>query len=54
MYYQPMSIEAAIIIGKMFCLTIIGIPFGKQYIKIAHLALTPFGARIERGMKYGK
>lgn len=33
-------------IGLVFCLTIVGIPFGKQYFKIAHLALTPFGAEI--------
>lgn len=41
-----LAIEATII-GILFCLTIIGIPFGKQFFKIAHLALTPFGAEIE-------
>lgn len=30
--------------GIVFCITIIGIPFGKQCFKMARLALTPFGA----------
>lgn len=29
--------------GILFCITIIGIPFGKQHFKLAGLALTPFG-----------
>lgn len=33
-------------IGLLWCLTIIGIPFGKQFFKIAKLCLTPFGARV--------
>ncbi len=33
--------------GLLFCLTIIGIPFGVQHFKLAQLALTPFGARIK-------
>ena len=32
--------------GCILCLTIIGIPFGKQYFKIAKLSLAPFGAVI--------
>ncbi len=40
-----MAIENAIL-GCLFCITIIGIPFGKQYFKIARLALMPFGAMI--------
>jgi uncharacterized membrane protein YccF (DUF307 family) len=28
----------------LLCVTIIGIPFGKQFFKIAKLALAPFGA----------
>lgn len=32
--------------GCVLYLTIIGIPFGKQYFKIAHLALSPFGSQI--------
>ena len=41
----PLAIEAAII-GAVFCITIIGIPFGKQCFKIAKLALMPFGSEI--------
>jgi uncharacterized membrane protein YccF (DUF307 family) len=37
-----------LIIGFLWCVTIVGIPFGKQFFKIAKLALTPFGARIVR------
>ena len=29
--------------GVLFCITIIGIPFGMQHFKLAGLALTPFG-----------
>ena len=34
------------IIGLVFCITIIGIPFGKQCFKMAKLAATPFGAEV--------
>ena len=43
------GIEMAIVnavFGLLLCITIIGIPFGKQYFKIARLALMPFGAVI--------
>lgn len=33
--------------GVLFCITIIGIPFGKQHFKLVHLALVPFGKKIE-------
>ena len=33
-----------ILSGVLWCVTIIGIPFGKQFFKIAKLALAPFGA----------
>ncbi len=33
-------------LGVLFCITIIGIPFGKQHFKLAHIALTPFGREI--------
>lgn len=36
-----------LVAGVLFCITIIGIPFGKQYFKFAKLALMPFGARVE-------
>lgn len=41
----PLAIEHAVI-GCVLCVTIIGIPFGLQYFKIAKLALMPFGARV--------
>lgn len=42
----PLAVEATII-GGIFCITIVGIPFGLQCFKIAKLALLPFGARIK-------
>lgn len=36
------------IIGLILCITIIGIPFGKQFFKIARVALFPFGTRVLR------
>lgn len=41
----PMAIENAVI-GLICCITIIGIPFGRQYFKIAKLSLMPFGAYV--------
>lgn len=35
-----------ILVGVLLCLTIVGIPFGRQHFKLAALALTPFGARV--------
>jgi uncharacterized membrane protein YccF (DUF307 family) len=32
--------------GFVLCLSIIGIPFGIQHLKMARLSLTPFGRRI--------
>lgn len=32
--------------GVLWCITIIGIPFGLQFFKIAKLCLAPFGARV--------
>ena len=32
--------------GLLLCITIIGIPFGRQHFKLASLALTPFGKTI--------
>lgn len=34
--------------GLIWCITIIGIPFGKQFFKLAQLSLMPFGAQIVR------
>jgi len=33
-----------LVIGLIYCVTIIGIPFGLQSFKLAQLALFPFGA----------
>lgn len=41
----PMAVEAAVL-GAVLCVTIIGIPFGKQCFKLAKLALMPFGATV--------
>ena len=41
------GIEHAIgnfLLGCLLCITIVGIPFGKQFFKIAKLSLAPFGA----------
>ena len=35
-----------LVFGLLFCITIIGIPFGKQHFKLAGMALTPFGYEI--------
>jgi len=37
---------SALVLGALFCITIIGIPFGQQCFKIAKLALMPFGAEV--------
>ena len=34
--------------GLIWCITIIGIPFGKQFFKLAQLSLMPFGAQTVR------
>ncbi len=36
------------VFGLLLCITIVGIPFGKQFFKIAKLSLRPFGAAVER------
>ncbi len=33
--------------GCIWCITIIGAPFGMQHFKLAKLSLAPFGAKIE-------
>ena len=35
-----------VLLGIVFYITIVGIPFGKQHMKLAHIALTPFGREI--------
>ena len=36
-----------VLMGILWCITIIGIPFGKQCFKLATLALSPFGAAVK-------
>jgi uncharacterized membrane protein YccF (DUF307 family) len=35
---------AWIFAGCIWCITIVGIPFGKQFFKMARLSFMPFGA----------
>ena len=35
-----------VLAGLICCITISGIPFGKQFFKIAKLSLMPFGAEV--------
>lgn len=37
------------LVGYLFCITIIGIPLGRQAFKMASLTLAPFGKTIEYG-----
>ncbi|MCR4960797.1 MAG: YccF domain-containing protein [Lachnospiraceae bacterium] len=49
-WFLVSGLELAIVnffFGCLFCITIVGIPFGKQFFKIAKLSLAPFGAKIE-------
>ena len=41
----PMAI-GNVITGCIWCITIIGIPFVKQFFKIAKLSLAPFGSKV--------
>lgn len=36
-------------VGCLFCLTIVGIPLGRQAFKMASLTLAPFGKTVEYG-----
>ena len=52
-WFLVSGIELALanfVVGCLLCVTIIGIPFGKQFFKIARLALFPFGTRIVKVM----
>jgi uncharacterized membrane protein YccF (DUF307 family) len=42
-----------VLTGALLCLTIVGIPFGVQSIKMAGLALQPFGKKIVRTKDVG-
>ena len=38
-----------LLIGCIFCITIVGVPLGRQCFKMASLTLTPFGKTITYG-----
>ena len=43
------GIELALVrfaLGAVLCVTVVGIPFGLQFFKLARLALAPFGADV--------
>ena len=40
-----MALENAVY-GLIWCATIVGIPFGMQFFKIAKLSLMPFGSQL--------
>ena len=45
------GIEMAVVnaaFGLLWCITIVGIPFGKQFFKLAKLSLAPFGAVVRK------
>ena len=42
------------LLGLLLSITIIGIPFGKQYFKIAKLALCPFSAAVKELISYNE
>ena len=42
------------ITGLVYCITIIGIPFGKQHFKLAAIILTPFGREVVSSNKVKK
>ena len=46
-----LALEHAII-GIVFFVTVIGIPFGKQHFKLASIALAPFGKEIVNSGTY--
>ena len=50
-WFLVSGIELAIInfiLGCILCITIVGIPFGKQFFKIAKVSLMPFGSEVYR------
>ena len=38
-----------VLVGLVFCITIVGIPLGLQAFKMAELTLTPFGKSVQYG-----
>ena len=47
------GLEMAIVnaaFGLLWCITIVGIPFGMQFFKLARLSLSPFGAVVTKSL----
>lgn len=42
-----------LLVGALWCITIVGIPVGKQCFKFAKLAFFPFGKEVTYGGGYG-
>lgn len=42
-FWEALAYAAA---GALFCVTVVGIPFGLQLFKMAKLSLMPFGAQV--------
>ena len=47
MTYETIGNNLWILLGGLLCVTIVGIPFGKQFFNSVKVALRPFGARVE-------
>ena len=45
--FGGISAVFSLILGTVLCITIIGIPFGKQCFKVARLRFAPFGSIVE-------
>ena len=41
---------AWIFAGCIWCITIVGIPFGRQFFKMARLSFMPFGTSVIKGV----
>jgi uncharacterized membrane protein YccF (DUF307 family) len=49
LWFAFTGLEMALVnaaIGLILCCTVIGIPWGRQFFKLARLSLTPFGADV--------
>ena len=49
LYRYALETEVSACFGILLCITIIGIPWGKQHFKMAGLSLAPFGKDVELG-----
>ena len=47
---RSVVMDNARVFGLLLCITVIGIPWGKQHFKMAGLSLAPFGKEVELGI----